>query len=34
MSYAQILLAYGSSDPKWRAPFDHFAEQAREWARS
>ncbi|APE31113.1 cobalamin biosynthesis protein CbiX [Halomonas aestuarii] len=26
MSYALILLAHGSSDPNWRAPFEHFAE--------
>lgn len=26
MSYALILLAHGSSDPHWRAPFEHFAE--------
>lgn len=24
MSYALILLAHGSSDPKWRAPFEQF----------
>ncbi len=24
MSYALILLAHGSSDPNWRAPFEHF----------
>ncbi|TDO10494.1 MULTISPECIES: sirohydrochlorin chelatase [Halomonas] len=26
MSYALILLAHGSSDPHWRAPFEHFAQ--------
>lgn len=26
MSYALILLAHGSSDPHWRAPFENFAE--------
>ncbi|MBR9772077.1 MULTISPECIES: CbiX/SirB N-terminal domain-containing protein [unclassified Halomonas] len=24
MSYALVLLAHGSSDPNWRAPFEHF----------
>ncbi|MDN3521537.1 sirohydrochlorin chelatase [Halomonas ramblicola] len=24
MTYALILLAHGSSDPNWRAPFEHF----------
>lgn len=26
MSYALILLAHGSSDPHWRAPFERFRE--------
>ncbi|MCH4564471.1 MULTISPECIES: sirohydrochlorin chelatase [Halomonas] len=26
MRYALILLAHGSSDPRWRAPFEHLAE--------
>ncbi|MBW6390328.1 MAG: CbiX/SirB N-terminal domain-containing protein [Halomonas sp.] len=24
MTYSLILLAHGSSDPAWRAPFEHF----------
>jgi len=24
MSYALVLLAHGSSDPRWRAPFERF----------
>ncbi|MFG6160587.1 sirohydrochlorin chelatase [Halomonas sp. 1390] len=30
MSYALILLAHGSSDPNWRAPFEHFAKALTE----
>lgn len=34
MPHAPILLAHGSSNPHWRAPFPHGTEQARESARS
>lgn len=34
MPNALILLAHGYRYPNCRAPFDHFAEQARESARS
>lgn len=30
MAYALILLAHGSSDPNWRAPFEYFVEALAE----